>query len=663
MTGSTLRTMPKARETPPAGLAARTNLLTAGQFREGKQRRGALSNAEIKLICDFRDQGYSKAATARITGFHYNTIERHWKKDPEPIEDFRVPNFDKLSADAKRALTDFAYFRRRYFGRIARPWHVQAANKVVELLESEEDEYLVINCPPGSGKSSLLNDIVCWVLVKDRSKRVLMGSAAQNTAADYTTRVMNDLTRPDPWRANARNLAFGLELDGLATLQGDFGRFKPANGARWTKEKFYVAQAEGRTVQEKEPSVVAFGRDSTFLGGRFDLCIWDDLVSEKTHRGEDAREKLIRWWTDTAETRTEPGGLHVLCGQRLYPDDLYRYALDLPSGDADEDTVASPDGDYPRKYHHIVFPAHDDEGCTGDPAMHTKTSPALGEGGCLLDPGRLPYKKLAMLRANPLSNFETVYQQRDGNPDSALVQQVWVDGGRDTRTGEEFLGCLDRERSCWQLPPLAGEVWSVISVDPSPTRYWAIGAWAYHPGSRQWFLLDLIRDRIQYPQWLKQTGDRWSGIAVDWAARYRSLGFPLEHVIFEQNAAQRFVIGQMSDWARTQNRLLIVSHDTHAANKNHVDYGVQSVAPLWMHGQVRLPARTSADRETIAPLVREVTTWPSGATDDCVMMQWFAVYNQRLKRKRDVPVTPVERPSWIGGGVHLDRANQRRGFA
>lgn len=646
-TGST------ASSSSAAGLTSKTSLVK--RSKEGLQRNGQLSIAEVALICDYRDAGYSKSAVTRLTGYHYNTIKKYWYADPEPIEDLRVPGFDKLSAEAKRALEDFAYFRERYFGRIARPWHVQAANKVVELLETEDDEYLVINCPPGSGKSSLLNDIVCWVLTKDRTKRVLLGSAAQTTAADYSTRVMNDLTRPDPWRANARALALGLEQDGQATLQADFGRYKPANGARWTKEKFYVAQPEGRTVQEKEPSVVAFGRDSTFLGGRFDLCVWDDLVSEKTHRGEDARERLIRWWTDTAETRTEPGGLHVLCGQRLYPDDLYRYALDLPAGDAEE----TPDGSYPRKYHHIVFPAHDDEHCTG---LHEKDSPPLGDGGCLLDPARLPWKKLQMLKANPLSNFATVYQQQDGNPDSALVQQAWIDGGR-SPNGEEFIGCLDRERGRWQLPPLAGEVWSVIAVDPSPTRFWSIQAWAYHPGSKQWFLLDMIRDRIQYPQWLKQTGDRWSGIAVDWAHNYRVLGHPLEHVIFEQAAAQRFVIPQMQDWARTQNRLLIVSHDTHAANKNHTDYGVQSVAPLWLHGEVRLPYRSETDRETVKPLIREVTTWPDGATDDCVMAHWFAVYNSRLKRKREAAVEAAPRPSWLAGGVHLDRATPRRGFA
>lgn len=645
------------RATPPLypDSASPTGLKTRKvAAKQGRVKGGKLSAADIRLILDYRDQGYSRANVARLTGFHYNTVCNHWTKQSPDSEDFAVPGHDKLNPEAKAALFDFALFRSRYFGRVTRPWHVEAANLIVTLLDSPDDEYLVLNCPPGSGKSTLLNDIVCWVIVRDRSKRVLLGSAAQNTAADYSNRVMNDLTRPDPWRASARNLALGLETDGLATLEADYGRFKPANGARWTKEKFYVAQHEGRTVQEKEPSVVAFGRDSTFLGGRFDLCIWDDLVSEKTHRGEDARDKLIRWWNDTAETRTEPGGLHVLCGQRLYPDDLYRYCLDLPAGDED----VTETGEYPRKYHHIAFPAHDDDHCTG---LHDRTAPALGEGGCLLDPIRLPYKKMQTLRANPLSNFATVYQQRDGDPASALVQQAWIDGGR-SADGEEFLGCLDTDRGRWELPPLSGDVWSVISVDPSPSRFWSIQAWAYHLGSKQWFLLDLIRDRIAYPQWIFQQGERWTGIAVEWAQRFRSIGYPLEHVVFEQNAAQKFVIPQMQAWAKTQSRLLIVSHDTYAANKNHADYGVQSVGPLWLHGQIRLPYKSAHDKDTVRPLIREVTTWPGGATDDCVMAHWFAVYNSKLKRPRTLDIPNAPRPAWLTGGVHLSPVRNRSIF-
>ena len=57
----------------------------------------------------------------------------------------------EICDEARRALEDFGYFQRRYFGRIPYYWQVEAAEKARELLESPHKEYLVVNCPPGVG--------------------------------------------------------------------------------------------------------------------------------------------------------------------------------------------------------------------------------------------------------------------------------------------------------------------------------------------------------------------------------------------------------------------------------------------------------------------------------------------------------------------------------
>src|ERR1700691_3400474 len=85
--------------------------------------------------------------------------------------------YQYLTDEAKRALEDFGYFRLREFGRIATPWQVQAAVQIKDLLESEHKEYLVINCPPGVGKTTLLHDIICWLICRNRAVRLLLGSA------------------------------------------------------------------------------------------------------------------------------------------------------------------------------------------------------------------------------------------------------------------------------------------------------------------------------------------------------------------------------------------------------------------------------------------------------------------------------------------------------
>ena len=58
-------------------------------------------------------------------------------------------------------------------------------------------------------------------------------------------------------------------------------------------------------------------RHSGFLGGRFDLVIWDDLVDRKNTKTVEAKENLRTWWDSEAETRLEPRGLLLVQGQRI----------------------------------------------------------------------------------------------------------------------------------------------------------------------------------------------------------------------------------------------------------------------------------------------------------------------------------------------------------
>ena len=105
-------------------------------------------------------------------------------KTPDPIV---AP---RLGKEAKRALEDFGYFQRRYFGRIPYHWQIEAANKARELLESPHKEYLVVNCPPGVGKTTLFtHDIPAWLTCNNRQIRGMMGAATTALAARYTNRL------------------------------------------------------------------------------------------------------------------------------------------------------------------------------------------------------------------------------------------------------------------------------------------------------------------------------------------------------------------------------------------------------------------------------------------------------------------------------------------
>src|ERR1700733_228745 len=384
----------------------------------------------------------------------------------------------ELPPEAKRALGDFGYFQRRYFGRIPYYWQVQAAEKVVELLESPDKEYLVVNCPPGVGKSTLFtHDIPAWLTVKNRGIRGMIGSATTQLAAGYVDRLRRTLARTPPQKGRDDEIQAGLALDAETTLAADFGRFQ-AIGDMWTRDAFYVQQYDDMgAVSEKEPTWSGYGQDAGYIGQRFNFVIWDDLVDPKKQRTIESKEALENYWDDVSEPRLEPAGLLVLQGQRFSSDDLYRYCLDKVVGeDIDEDTGELIERK--PKYHHILFKAHYAELCNPE-VTHKRAAPAYPEG-CLISPQRLPWRELSGHIENRADRFEVVYQQQDSDPSSVLVPKAWIYGY------DNNPGCTDEDRDRLELPKnpdgsmaLAGDLVSYMTVDPSPTRFWAIEWWVY----------------------------------------------------------------------------------------------------------------------------------------------------------------------------------------
>ncbi len=545
-----------------------------------------------------------------------------------------------LAPPAKKALEDFDYFRHRYFGRRPVPWQRRAADEVKEMLESPHDEYAVINMPPGSGKSTLFTaDLNAWFIARDRSIRILIGSSTQRLAEKYSNRLRRTLERTRPLPALT-----GCEA-GESSMSQDFGRFKPlqAEGQVWTRAEFTVAQIGAEGVEDKEPTVAAYGMDTEFLGHRAQIVNWDDLITRSILRNLEQVENQRGWWTEYGETRLEPGGVLNLVGQRMGADDLYRFCLDMEIPEELVHIVGRK-----TKYRHIIFPAHFEEDCTGDHGKDAKPWPE----GCLLDPVRLPWTKLAIVQKNRGEAYRVQYQQEDMDPSEVLVPKLWIDGGRDPQTGEVFQGCWDPERDAAQIPAnLAQPLVSFATADPSPTKFWSIQWWLYQPSTHQRFLLDLLRQSMDSPDFLdwNQNQGQFYGVMHDWQLRSKDLGVPITHWIVENNAAQRFILqhDHVRRWQRNQN-VQIIAHSTHR-NKTDPDFGLQMLKNLYRYGQIRLPGR-GAGRLGALKLVDEVTRYPQTSTDDCLMAQWFgefAISNGALLRITEHEPTLLRRPTWM----------------
>ncbi len=588
-----------------------------------------------------------KTGNARVNGKKQRdgAIEAALRKDldlPGP------KTGDVLGDVAQHCLECFACFRLRYFGHVSTPWQVDAAERMVELARSADKEFVVVNVPPGAGKSTTFtHDIVAWMLVRNRGTRVLIGSRTERQARQYVGRLKTTFERTHPPTASDEVKVKGLAVDAVATLTGDYGRFKPTNPDVWRNEEFTIAQVNDIAGSDKERSVSAYGMDGGFLGGRYDVVVWDDLVDKRTLRTAEAREQLINMWETEAETRLEPGGLLILQGQRMRSDDLYRYALDLKAGDPED---YESDDHRPNKYHHVIYRAHDDAGCRGA-EFHKKDSPAWtpdGLGGCLLDPQRLDWRTLKTIQSNRAERYLVMYNQEDVDPSNALVDMAWVSGSA------EHPGCWDKDRGLCELPKgLSGELVSIATADPSPTKFWSLQWWIWHPDSNQFFLMDLIRQAMEAPEFLdwSQNDGEFTGIMHEWQERSKVLNLPITAWVFEANAAQRFVL-QFDHAKRWQRKygVDIVPHQTHL-NKINPEFGVQTIAPHWKHGRIRLPGKqTDGSRTASLKLVDEVTKWPEGSTDDCVMAEWFMHY-QLPKLWTPPEARHVQRhvPRWMSG--------------
>jgi hypothetical protein len=467
-----------------------------------------------------------------------------------------------------------------YLGHVSTPWQIEFANIVVAKLNSPHKEYIVANEPPGSGKSTLLHDLAAWLTVRDRTIRGLVGSATSRKARDMIGRLRDTLSRTSPVRATDYELKYGLACDAEATLAQDYGNFKPAAGEKkWSEWEFTVLQFDDSFIDDKEKTWAAYGMDQDFLGGRYDLILWDDVVTEDQVRTMEAMEKQRHWWDTTAESRLEPGGCLFLVGQRIASSDLYRHCLDKRVLPDDDDALDELDSltvedrqqatvDMPPMYTHIVYKAHDDARCQGG-EWHRRDAPAFPEG-CLLDPRRLPWRELRQIKSTKPNVYSIWYQQEDANPLDVLVKPVWVTGGVDPEEGTQHVGCWDKDRLIAEFPQgIVGPKYSIGTVDPSPTKMWAIQWWIYAPeASHQLFLMDTIRRSMPANEVLdfNPNSQQHYGVLEDWQTRSEQLNFPISHWIFEVNAAQRWFVGMEStqSWLRKHMGVQIISHTTTA---------------------------------------------------------------------------------------------------
>lgn len=269
--------------------------------------------------------------------------------------------------------------------------------------------------------------------------------------------------------------------------------------------------------------------------------------------------------------------------------------------------------------------------------------------GPLLEPYRLSWKELSYIQYNNPQKFKVVYQQEELDSGYGLIDRVWATGGLGP-DGVEYPGCIDQHRQPGNIPEfLDPPIISIATVDPSPTKFWAVQWWIYQPETQLRYLIDLERCKLTAEELLGYSvGDAtYSGIMEEWQTRSKQMNYPITHWVVEVNAAQRFLLAH--DFVRrwqAKHGVNVIPHTT-SRNKLDTNLGVEALLPdLWRTGRVRVPSMRG-NWKTLA-FVDEMCSWTPDKKQgtDTVMAHWFAELHMPQLTEPELPPA-LPRPQWL----------------
>jgi predicted phage terminase large subunit-like protein len=321
-------------------------------------------------------------------------------------------------------------------------WHIEAIAHQLERCRRRETRRLIVTLPPRSLKSICASvAFPAFALGHDPTLRIICASYSQELAAKH-----------------ARDFRTVLESD-------------------WYRRLFPGTRIDPRKNTEGEIQTTAQGyRLSTSVGGTLtgrggDLILIDDPMKPTEGMSEVKREGVREWYGSTLTSRldSKKEGVIVLIMQRLHVEDLVGHVLETG-----------------EPWTHLNLPAIADENekiPLGDGHFHHR---AVGD---LLHPERESMKELEKQKAGMGSqNFSAQYLQAPIPAGGALIQADWFR----TYVRAPNRGPDDRVVQSWDTATMTGP-----TNDYSVCTTWLIKG-------RQYFLLDVLRKRLEYPDLRRQ---------------------------------------------------------------------------------------------------------------------------------------------------------------
>jgi predicted phage terminase large subunit-like protein len=303
---------------------------------------------------------------------------------------------------------------------------------------------------------------------------------------------------------------------------------------------------------------VGVGGAPTGVGG--DLVVIDDpLRSAEDADSATIRESLYEWYQGTLRTRLEPGGSIVLTATRWHADDLTGRLLA--------------------------------EQATGGEAWRHVHMPAISDDGEALWPDRWPLAALAQIKAAVGSRvFEAQFQGRPSPAEGGTFKRDW----------------WQRYRA---LPPLARvEVFVDSAFKDGVANDFSVFATWGTDGLGNYYVIDVWRDRVQYPDLIRAGHDVWA------KHRDRAAAVPLnvEDKASGQSAIQTWSRPLPTLSGATLPALPVIPFPVAAGQSKQAR--AEGVSPIVEARRVYLPE----DAPWVDDFVEEHAGFPTGKHDDMV---------------------------------------------
>jgi predicted phage terminase large subunit-like protein len=316
-------------------------------------------------------------------------------------------------------------------------WYIQAMCHRLEQMAAGECRRLVITVPPRHLKSITASvAYVAWLLGRDPSIKIMVASYSQDLA-----RLHSNLTR------TIMESAWYLD---------EYPQTRISDRGNRALELETTAGGVRKAVSVSG-SITGFGAD---------LIILDDCMKADDANSSVVREETRSWFDNTLLSRLndKATGRILSIQQRLHEDDLPAYLLS-------------------KGYEHLNLPAI---------AQREEVIP-IGEGkvhcrqvGDLLNPEREPKEVLDQLRRDMgPAVFSAQYQQDPVAPEGNLIRMEWFGTYDERPERHEFLKVV--------------QSWDT-GMSAAPTSDYSVcTTWGFGRDDKKWFLLDVFRKRLDFP--------------------------------------------------------------------------------------------------------------------------------------------------------------------